>query len=460
MQAEKPSLYPKPSPTESTPAPTLSETPAPPRSETLPPDYELLLEINARVVDLTSATTTSLQHASSSIPYFSAASSLPPQPTLSAPVSGTLRVIQGPLPPSSPDLNDASPFYHAFLSVGDVSIPLLPKCVASRGGLLHFQVTVPSGQTLSIEPNNSTQPELVDALERLLRWFCQWSEPTASGVAAPVGFSEATPLKSHTAYPQAYSPAADAASISMQDVESVDVPPPQSKADRFAAAGDKGVEIVERVGSALHRRITSALEAKRDAVEPDGQRSVKLGGKATSSLLSVTRKVVGAGATVASKLTDRISSSVGSAMSNSKVSRSMSQAPEGSLKRSFYDNLMAGGVVVGRVYVAADKMGKMIIEDAGDRAAQIAGKKYGGEAESATRNLSHIAVDGYRIARFPQKLGAVSILRGAVTSNVTSKANGAAGGEQARGAATANPEWRDVSGDDIDRMPADKLDKF
>lgn len=368
------------------------------QKETLPPDYELLLEIEARL---------------SEVPH-PAPTSPSANTKLKQPVTGRLRVIQGPLPPSTPEQSADTPYYHAFVSLSDVNIPLMPSCGASRPAPSAFYLSIPD-HTFLVEPDARTEVELLDSLERLLRWFCQWQVVTDGG--APVALP------------------------SEGQVEVDGQPGKIEMSQRLTKVGDKGVLFVERVGSAINRKINQSLEQRRDAIQEDNSRQVKLGGKVTLSVLSTTRKVLGTGASVASKITDRISSAVGSAMTDTAVSRNMANAPEGSLKRGFYDNLMAGALVFGRVYVEADKQGKIIIEDAGNRMSDIARRKYGNEAEAATRHISHIALDGYRIARFPQKLGATSIVKGAFKSKFATSSHVSAN----------EPPFQDISADGVPR---------
>ena len=189
--------------------------------------------------------------------------------------------------------------------------------------------------------------------------------------------------------------------------------------DRFKKIGDKGVQLVEKLGTRLNDHIQRKVSQKQEAVRGDEKKNIKLGGKVTAGALGATRKVVGAGASIASKATEKISGMVAKGMTNNSASRSLSEAPDGSGKKRFHDNLMSGMLAFGRIYVAADAHGKLIIENAGHGAADLASMRYGDEAGNASRQLAGIALDGYRIARFPQKLGATSLLRGALKSTCT-----------------------------------------
>lgn len=379
MSRAKPSLYPEPTHSSSyaspSPSPSplsppspsdviqtsTSYTPAPQQhtSGTLPPDYELLLQIDARVTEVTasepsesSSTTTRLR----------------------TPKIGTLRIIQGPLNLTS---------YHAFISIDDINIPLLSTYGASSPSTNAFYISIPS-HTFLIEPNTKTEPLLIEALQELLKWFCQWQTVTDSN-EPPI-----------TTPPQGLN---------------------LSSSSKLEDAGDKGAQFVEKIGSTLNKNINKHLDNKKNKINEEDSKQVKLGGKVTSALLSTTRIIVGAGASMASKITDKISNSVGGAVSNNSVSRSLANAPEETMKRKFHDGLLNGLLVFGKIYVEADRQGKIIIEDAGVRMSDIADLKYGTEAAGAARNISGIAIDGYRISRFPAKLGATSIVKGALKSH-------------------------------------------
>lgn len=192
-------------------------------------------------------------------------------------------------------------------------------------------------------------------------------------------------------------------------------------------AGDMGVKLTERIGNAINNAVSKQMRKRIDTARSteNNTRNVKMGGKVTAAALSGTRAVAGAGASLASSATDKISEVFGKGIANNPVSKNMREAPEGTTKHTFYSNLMSGLMAVGRVYVEADKQGKIIIENAGDSAAELTGIKYGSEAEFATRQVAGITLHGYRIFRFPQKLGATSLLKGAFKSQVGN--NGTAG---------------------------------
>lgn len=408
MAEQHPSFYPKPETYQAiSPPPSKqhSESPAisgtvPGTQEILPSDYEVVLEMQARLTQKPTMVGST---------------------KLSKPVDGTLRIIQGPLPPSTPEQSQQDSSFHAFLSIGDINLPLLPRCVASRAHKKSaFTLVLPAG-TFVVEPHRKTEAEIVDGFERICRWFCCWevdqTEATTSSTYAtvvnePVGISSYPP------------PPSGALETVPENTLVVDTSCPNKSVERIARMGDKGVLLVEKVGDALHKKLTNTLEKRRDAIPEDGRKNVKLGGRATASVLTTTRKIVGTGAQVASKITDRLSSSVGSVVAQNKVSRSMANAPEGSAKRTLYDNLMAGMMVIGKVYVAADEKGKIIINDVTELSSDISRRKYGDEAGHAARSLGGIILDGYRISRFPQKLGARSLLTSAAKSSMK-KAHGA-----------------------------------
>lgn len=403
MAEQHPSLYPKPAtqqqnvPPPPPPPEGLAERPSisggvPGTQETLPPDYEVILEIQARLTQKPTMVGST---------------------KLSKPVEGTLRIIQGPLPPSTPEQSLQDSSFHAFMSIGDVNIPLLPRCVVSRAtNQSAFTIVLPDGAFI-IEPHPKTEAEIIDGLERICRWFCCWevdqtgataSSPYTTTVNEPTGASPYPPPPG----------VLDTASGSTVVIETSH---PNKSTERIARIGDKGVLLVERVGDALHKKLTSTLEKRRDAIPEENQKNIKLGGRLTASALTTTRKVIGTGAQVASKITDRLSTSIGTAVSDNKMSRSMANSPEGSAKRTLYDNLMAGMMVIGRVYVAADQKGKIIINDVTELSSDISRKRYGDEVGHAARSLGGIILDGYRISRFPQKLGARSLITSAAKSS-------------------------------------------
>lgn len=356
----KPSAYPDPS---SYVSPT----------DTLPPDYEVLVELYA-IVNEPSATSPSNP------------STAPPQP------EATLRIIQGPL---SPTQTSDKP-YHAFISTRDINIPLLPTTTVSPlpnpnppAFRIHLQ-----NRVFDITLNPNTEPELVEGFITIVKWFCNWN-PTPS------------PHISATHFP---SPTAESPTIESPTSQ------PSSSKDRFASLGDAGVRFIEKAGTALNTKITTNLDARTDVARGEPAREISVGGKITSAVLGGTSKVIGAGASLASSTTEKISDAVANGVSNSSINRSLSEAPEGSFKKRFHNNLMSGLLAFGRIYVAADTQGKIIIESAGNSAAELAGAKYGDEAQSASRHIGRITLDGYRILRFPKKLGATAIVKGAFKS--------------------------------------------
>ncbi|CAN0449300.1 unnamed protein product, partial [Scytosiphon promiscuus] len=73
-----------------------------------------------------------------------------------------------------------------------------------------------------------------------------------------------------------------------------------------------------------------------------------------------------------------------------------------------------GAVAAARVWEAADGQGKLLLESTGDGVGKVAGAKYGSEAEHAARSTGQIALDGWRIFRFPTKLGVTTLAKGAM----------------------------------------------
>lgn len=196
------------------------------------------------------------------------------------------------------------------------------------------------------------------------------------------------------------------------------------------ALGERGVSVVNTLGTKLNETINTELERRRARIEREqeegtyNRRQVKIGGKVTNSILSTSRKVVGLGAAQTAKLTDSLSTTVSDMMTKqASKKRSTSPTKQETSKQSqeFYDHLMAGALVFARVYVEFDRQSKLVIQDTGDRVSDIANRKYGYEAEMAARNLTGIAVDGYRISRFPEKIGSSSIVKGAFKTSFAQK---------------------------------------
>ncbi|CAM9304650.1 unnamed protein product, partial [Hapterophycus canaliculatus] len=126
------------------------------------------------------------------------------------------------------------------------------------------------------------------------------------------------------------------------------------------------------------------------------------------------KQVVGLGAGVCSVVIDKISTAAGNAVANSSVVAGARHAPEGSTRRQTHDILVTGAVAVARVWEAADGQGKLLLESTGDGVGKVAGAKYGSEAEHAARSTGQIALDGWRIFRFPTKLGVTTLAKGAM----------------------------------------------
>ena len=112
----------------------------------------------------------------------------------------------------------------------------------------------------------------------------------------------------------------------------------------------------------------------------------------------------------------------GNTVANSSVVQGSRNAPEGSKRRQTHDLLVTGAMAVARIWEAADGQGKLLLESTGDGMGRIAGAKYGEEAEHAARSAGQIGLDGWRIFRFPTKLGVTTLVKGVV--------KGAAGGQQ------------------------------
>lgn len=327
----------------------------------------------------------------------------PAPPSLDSPTYDLLLQIQAAVkPPVTEGMLRVMQFldsgsYHAFLSIQNLNIPLLPSCpVYKRGSSPHtYELHIPNNQfTLTV--SHEVDKDLVISLEQILKWFCQWNDAAAVGNTDEVFPTTAVP--------------------DTDDVFPTTTAPDSPEDDRYKRLGDKGVRFVETMGARVNAGIQRRMSNRAEAARGKPQHDVKLGGNVTKTALSGARTVVSVGATVASKVTETVSEVVGKGLARNPLSKNMASAPEGSGRRKFHDNLMGGLVAFGRVYVAADEQGKLIIQTAAEGSAEWAGAKYGEQAHCATKNLGGIAFDGYRIARFPGKMGTVSLLKGGLKS--------------------------------------------
>ena len=325
---------------------------------------------------------------------------------------GILSVLQQPaaVPNGSP--HDVR--VDAFISFRSANIPLLKRCFAERVSsqlVKHHHSTAPPAtyllrfpnRTLVIHLHPETEPELVSAFWRVLQWFCSTSDPRMQ-----------SDPRITVEYPE---------SEYADSVQQPNDPSTYHRNDSFTRLGDHGVALVSRVGTRLNARIEQHFSARIDrarATETDEEKKkdVKLGGKATSALLGGTRKVVGVGAKVASGVTTKVSNVVANGMSNSSVARSFRESKEGTLKKKIHTTISGSLEAAGRIFVAADEQGQKMLRSTGEGSESLAREKYGEEAAAASRNMAGIAIDGYRIARFPQKLGATAVLKGAVKSKM------------------------------------------
>jgi len=103
----------------------------------------------------------------------------------------------------------------------------------------------------------------------------------------------------------------------------------------------------------------------------------------------------------------------------------MRNAPHDSKRYGLHETLTAGMVSVGKVYVAADEKGRALVSTWGDNSSEILREKYGGEVADAAQNSTRIALDSYRIMRFPAKFGAAALLKGAAKASVHRNSPGA-----------------------------------
>lgn len=346
--------------------------------------------------------------------------------------------------------------YFAFLSIEDLNVPLVPEHSFSNVEYGKFRISMPGRSfLLSLDPR--TEPEIVNGVRQVLAWFTR-----ADGQAEPTGasFSGMRPSQPHgvsahsTHYSQYHGhgasdrpPAASPMSTSMDGFSDPAVLQRASTASPYASgnasvpqpsltsherarssidrAGVRGAELVTKYGGKLATHISTRMEARAAAASADGtpQRNVKVGGKATTATLGTARKAAGVGAGIAASVTETLSNKLGNHLANNRMANNMRSSPEGSTKRVVHDLLVSGGVAIGRVYVAADNQGKLLIEATSNGATKVTQAKYGDDAAQAARSIGGIASDGYRIIRFPNRLGATALLKSAMKGAAISRAD-------------------------------------
>lgn len=335
-----------------------------------------------------------------------------------ATATGPLQCIQGAV---SENVEDG---FFAFLSVGDLQVPLVSSHMSTCVGPNKFEVEIP-GRAFVVTLDPRTEPAVVEGMEQLLRWFTTWkgNQPPAGTYAGGTPAMPSASMDGDTAAAAAtYAPAG------MVPPLSGDSPQLGRKQSRIDRAGVKGADLVTKYGELLNSNIKARADASVAANVGKPTKNMKLGGNATAGALGGAKKVVGAGAGIAAMAIEKVSSAVGSGLANNKVMVSMRDAPADSQKRKVHDALVSGAMAAGRVYIAADNQGKLIFESTGDGAGRIAGAKYGAEAENAARAAGHIGLDAYRIFRFPNKLIASSLVQGAVKGTSAAHAQSDLGG--------------------------------
>lgn len=384
----------------------------------------------------------------------SAEGSIAELPPGTASASGPMQCIQGAVSDRPSD------GFFAFLSIDELQVPLVSSHKSSRVDSHTFRVEIPD-RRFNVTLHKDTEPDVVAGMEGLLQWFTTFgasTEPVGNHPPPVVDDIKVTPaaadVKSAPAAtyhagpddPQAsfdYFASGPAASDAGLPTEGLDGAPgsPGSPGSpvplttsnsRLDRAGAKGAGMVTKYGEKLNKSLKARADASVAASANRPQKNVKLGGSGTATALNGAKKVVGTGAGLAATVIDKVSSAIGSGLANNKAMATLRDAPEGSQKRKTHDLLVSGAMAAGRVYIAADNQGKLIFETAGDGAGRVAGAKYGPEAEAAARASGHIALDGYRIFRFPNKLIASSLVQGAVKGTTAAHANASRGEGGAR----------------------------
>lgn len=294
---------------------------------------------------------------------------------------GTVRVIQGPTHSTVQTLDDSTMVY-AFLAASHVNVPLPPDQQVQKIQPNVFVLRTP-GHEFKVTFAAHTQPELLTEFEKVLAWFTSYQGPpigtTPGGVSGGV-------------------------------------------ASRLSQAGDSGVAFVDKIAGKVSKRMDGFMDPKLEAARAAETKNVNIGGKATGAVLGTTRKVVGAGAGAANAVTEKASDVVGAVLANNPLMKGLRSGKEGSKRFRFHNTLTAGMVAVGKVYVAADERGRAIVSTAGENSAQVLQHRYGDQVAGAARDSTHIAVDSYRIFRFPAKFGASALIKGAAKASLADNA--------------------------------------
>lgn len=306
--------------------------------------------------------------------------------------SGIIRVIQGPKQVHVKTMDHYSDVF-AFLSVNDLNIPLLPNQTARFVNPYGYAINV-SSRTFFVTLDRSTPDEFIREFEKILSWFCSFQSAHDSNNSRPSGMAR-----------------------------------------KIDNAGNKGVDMVERIADSIHTKLTYAMEPRLRAAREAETHQVNIGGRATATVLGGTRSAVGKVAGFAGVVTDKAANVVGTVLAKNPVMNNMRNAPEGSKRYGLHETLTAGMVSVGKVYVACDEKGRALVSTWGDNSAEVLRERYGDQAAGAAQDSTRIAIDSYRILRFPAKFGAAALLKGAAKASVardSRRGNGSGNGNSSR----------------------------
>lgn len=293
-----------------------------------------------------------------------------------------IRIIQRPELPLVETMNDST-MVHAFLTTSDVNVPLLPDQEVKKIDpnvfiLRHLE------HEFKVTLDQQTAPELLAEFEKVLEWFTSYQGPPTG--TQPGGV------------------------------------PGNAITKRLSKAGEAGVAAVDKIAGKVSEKVDGFMEPKLEAARAGDTRNVNIGGKATRRILGKTRKVVGKTAGAADKVTDKASDAVGSILANNPIMKALRKGKKGTTHAKLHNTVTAGMAAAGKVYVAADERSREIVSTAGENSSEVLEQRYGDQVADAAKDSTRIALDSYKIFRFPASFGASALIKGAAKAAMADKA--------------------------------------